>query len=99
MKTIDGVYRNGHVIPSVPVNWPEGMRVRIQPSNEESIPDGLSEDQWPKTAEQKAAWAAAIDALEPMELTPEEEAEWTKARQDVKEYTLAKMRQQAQDQS
>ena len=53
---------------------------------------GLSENEWPTTPEARAEWLQWFDSIEPVEMTPEEEAEWQTARQAVKDYTVAKMK-------
>jgi hypothetical protein len=40
-----------------------------------------------------ARWLAEFDAIPPWQMTAEEEAEWQAARQAVKDYTIAKMRE------
>jgi len=52
---------------------------------------GITEEQWPTTPEAIAEWLRWFDAIEPLEMTPEEEAEWQTFRQKIKEYTIAKM--------
>lgn len=64
------------------MNWPEGIRVRIEPvPAEEKF--GVSEEEWSDSPEAIEAWIAWYDSLEPPWLTPEEEAEWKAWRQKV----------------
>lgn len=83
-----GTYRNGRVCPDERVDWPEGTRVDLEakPGQEKG---GLSEDDGPATPEKIAALLARMDEGEPLEMTPEEEAELAAWRQKIKEYTLA----------
>lgn len=90
MKTILGTVRNGQIVADQTVEWPEGFRVVIKPvANGEML--GIREEDWPTTPEALADWLAWFDSLEPIELTPEEEADCTVWRQKIKEYTIANM--------
>ena len=40
-----------------------------------------------------ARWLAEFDAIPPWQMTVKEEADWQAARQAVKDYTIAKMRE------
>jgi hypothetical protein len=87
MNAIEGIWKNGQIIPDEAADWPEGCRVRIEPlPEEEKI--GLSEDEWPTTPEAIADWLKWIDSFEPVELTPEDEANWAAWRQEIKDYTI-----------
>ena len=90
-KSAAGTYRAGRVELDAPVDWPDGARVSIEPK-EESL--GLSESDWPTTPEGQAALAASILEIEPLDLTPEEEAEWAAARAEVKRYTIEAVKRQ-----
>jgi hypothetical protein len=89
MDSILGTYREGHIIPDEPVNWPEGARVVISPAAEEV---GLNEATWPDTPEARAELLARMNAAEPVEMTSEEEAEIEAAREAVKKVTLEAVR-------
>jgi hypothetical protein len=91
MSTVSGKYHDGKVILDRPVDWAEGLPVHVSPTREKI---GMTEDEWPTTPEGIEAMIKRIDALEPVELTPEEEAEWLAAREEVKRYTIQKMNEQ-----
>ncbi len=88
MNAIQGTWKGAQVVLDNPADWPEGCRVVVEP-----VPAtdqiGLSEEEWPRTPEAIADWLKWFDSLEPVQLTPEEEADWAAARQKVKEYTIA----------
>jgi hypothetical protein len=75
MKTILGTVHNGQIVPDQPIEWPEGSRVVIEPAaKEETL--GIREEDWPTTPEGIAQLLARMDQIEPVEMTPEEEAAW-----------------------
>lgn len=90
MTPISGMYIDGKVILDAPVDWPEGVRVSVSPQTEKI---GITEDEWPTTPEGIAEAVERMRSFEAVEFTPEEEAEWLAAREEVKRYTLEKMQQ------
>jgi hypothetical protein len=109
MNEVFGIYRDGHVELESIVDWPNGLSVAIvpqlaAPSSSGPNPPGtrlpLVERPdgtlmpWSDTPEFRAALLAQMDAREPLELTPEEEARWQADRQSTKEYTLAAVRRE-----
>lgn len=88
MSAITGTWKNGQVVLDDLADWPEGCRVVVEPlPNDVEI--GLSEQEWPRTPEAIAEWLRWFDSFEPVQMTPEDEAAWAAARQEVKEYTIA----------
>ena len=55
---------------------------------------GLREEDWPDTPENRAEILRRMEAIEPLELTAEDEAEIAAARAAVREVTLAAVRKQ-----
>jgi hypothetical protein len=53
---------------------------------------GLTEEEWPETEEGIAALLANLEAVEPLEFTPEEETEIAAARAEVRRVTLEAVR-------
>ncbi len=89
LDIVHGTFRNGRVELDEPVDWPDGSRVEVS-AESESI--GMREEDWPQTPEGIAALVARMEAFEPLEFTPEEEAEIAAARQAVREVTIAAVR-------
>jgi hypothetical protein len=90
MSAIRGKYVNGTVVLETPTDWPNGMEVIVEPLPAgDSI--GMREEDWPTTPEGIAALLARMDQIEPLEMTPEEEAHIAAWRQKTKEYTIAHM--------
>jgi hypothetical protein len=88
-ETVPGTFHEGRIMLEAPVDWPEGTKVEVVPvtSNRRL---GLTEDEWPNTPEAIEAWLRWYDSLEPLEFTPEEEADLAAWRQKLKEYDIAK---------
>ncbi len=89
MSTVKGTFRNGQVVLDEAADWPDGSRVVVEPVVEVATV-GIREEDWPETPDGIARHLALMDQIEPLELTPEEEADWQAARQAQKEYEKAK---------
>jgi hypothetical protein len=84
MKTITGTIRNGQIVTDQPIDWPEGYRVAIEPLEQETL--GIREEHWPVTSKEIARHLALLELVEPLEMSPEEEAEWKEALEKQKEW-------------
>jgi hypothetical protein len=93
MNAITGTVKNGQIVLDGPTNWPEGCRVIIEP---ESNKNGwkITEDEQSENPEAIRKWLEDFDAIPPLEMTLEEETHWQVDRQAIKNYTLAKMKEQ-----
>src|SRR5688572_24523732 len=87
MPAIRATIVNGQIVPDAPVEWPDGTVLEIQPA-EAAEPLGIREEDWPTTPEGIEEWIAWYDSLEPF-MTPEQEAEWRRVRQEDREWQLA----------
>jgi hypothetical protein len=90
MAAIRGTLKNGTIVLDRSIDWPEGARVRVEPIEEEASV-GIRDEDWPTDPAGIAKLLARMDQVEPMEMTPEEEAELAAWRKKVKEYTIANM--------
>jgi hypothetical protein len=90
MESAIGTYRDGKVELDLPVEWESGTRVRVLPEEESSA---IREDE-PANPEHIRQLLAIIDSFEPLELTPEDEAEIAAARAEVREVSLNAVRMQ-----
>jgi hypothetical protein len=88
MNAINATYRNRQVVLDEPADWPEGKRLRVEPVREEETL-GVREEDWPTDPEGIARHLALMDRIEPLEMTPEEEAEWQAARKAQKGSEIA----------
>jgi hypothetical protein len=87
MHPITGIVKDGQIIPNEPAEWPNGTRVRIEPIQtlEETVAPDAGQNVWTEDRQQDdpesvARWIAAFDAIPPLQMTSEEEAEWQAAR-------------------
>ncbi|MGZ3336079.1 MAG: hypothetical protein ACXWOV_13230 [Isosphaeraceae bacterium] len=86
MNAIQSVVKNGRVEVDAPPDWPDGTPVRVEL--------GLTgqaeyDDESPETPEEIEAWLRWYHSLEPIAMTPEEEAAWEADRKMQKEFDIA----------
>ena len=93
MLEVSGTVTNGVAVPASPGSLPEGARVRIVVESDE-LSGGMREEDWPTTPEGIAALIASWRELEPLEYTPEEEAELRASRAWFKEYEIQRQRKE-----
>ena len=88
MTAIETTVKNGRIVVDAPADWPEGSRVIVEraPAHHEL---GMTEEEQGDDPQSIARWLAEFDAIPPLRMTPEEEAEWRAARQAQKEYEIA----------
>ncbi len=83
MNAILSVVKNGRIEVDAPPDWPDGAAVRVELGvNGQANYD----DERPETPEEIEAWIRWFHSLEPIVMTPEEEAAWQAGRQAQKEF-------------
>jgi hypothetical protein len=87
---IKGVIRNGRVEVAEPINLPDGSEVTIS-SHANGKSPVLSDNDLPMTASEIAATLAAMDKVEPFEMTDEDRADADAWELKVNEYTVANL--------
>lgn len=94
MRTIHAVWKDGRIVPTEPVDWPEGTALRVEPAEAPAagLPDEDDLDLSGDSPEAIARQVAFYEALPKWEMTAEEEARWRADRQVMKEYTIARMK-------
>jgi hypothetical protein len=90
VKSVHAIWKDGRIVPTQPVDWPDGTALRIQPI-EKPHPDPTEDDLWGDDPGAVARRVAFYEALPPLKMTASEEAEWQAARWEMKEYTNARM--------
>ncbi|QDV39194.1 hypothetical protein [Tautonia plasticadhaerens] len=92
MRAIPAIWKDGRIVPTQPVDWPDGTALSVEPlaSAAEAEGDLLGDD-----PDSIARWLAAFEALPPLQMSEAEEARWRAARQEVGGYTLARMRERS----
>ena len=95
MKEIHAVWKNGNIVPTQPVDWPEGTALAVEPIEESLVtdPEGdlLGDD--PASI---ARWLAWFDSLEPFSFTPAEEATWEAARRERRDWEKSRFDERAE---
>jgi hypothetical protein len=91
LKAIHAIWKDGRIVPTQPVEWPEGTPLSVEPVGG---PRGGDPDEGLLGGDPAAIarWIAVYDALPPLRMTEVEEEAWRAARRDVKDQTLARMR-------
>src|SRR5260370_41748763 len=79
MSTTKATWTNGQIVLDSPVDWPEGLRLSIEPDQSQTEASGVG-DEGAMTPEEIARTLAA--QVEPLEMTDEERAAWEAERQD-----------------
>jgi hypothetical protein len=70
MNAIKATVKGGRLDLQVPPDWPDGIEVEIHPLKQ----SGAADD-GPMTPDEIARVLAAMEKVQPFEMTPEEEAE------------------------
>jgi hypothetical protein len=95
MKTIRTVWRNGQIVPTQTVDWPEGTALSVGPVGETLVNDRdsdlLGDD--PASIARRLAW---FDSLEPLCFTPDDEAAWQAARRDRRDWEKSQFNDRAE---
>jgi hypothetical protein len=92
MNTITATVKAGRLDLQVPPDWPDGTEVEIHPLEERT-----ADDDGPMTPDEIARVLAAMEKVQPFEMTPEEEAEIEAHRRRNKGYTIANMHKGMED--
>ncbi len=90
MRMIKGTVKAGRLELDVPADWPDGTQVEIQP-----LGPGETDDE-PMTPEEISRILAAMDKVEPFDMTEEERAAWEAERQARKEWEKAHFAEHAE---
>ncbi len=95
MNALKGTVKNGQIVLDEPADLPEGTRVEVVPAEAGRPTLGMREEDWPTTPEGIAALLKRMDEVEPLEMTPEEEADLADWRKKRKEHELANWEQRS----
>jgi hypothetical protein len=91
MKTIKGRVKAGHLELDEPIEWPEGTPIEIRPVDAADNGDALM------TPEEIAGILAAMDRVEPFEMTATEQAELESWGRKVKEHSIKNIDKDIED--
>jgi hypothetical protein len=94
MNTIQGTVKDGQIVLKEPLSWPDGTPVLVEAVGLNGTPVAPEEENMDKAAIERQL--ALMDQIEPLIMTPEEEAEWQAARQAQKEFEKATFNERAE---
>jgi hypothetical protein len=94
LNAIKATWINGQILPSEPVDWPEGSELLVEPIMPKEERIGLTEEEWRDDPEAIAAWEAGVRGIEPPEYSDEERAEMARFRAEYRRYNLEAVRRQ-----
>jgi len=95
MDAIRATWTNGQIVPSEPVNWPDGSQLLVEPiPSSEKI--GLDESEWQNDAQSISAWIEWVDTIEPLALSEEERADMEHYRAEHRRFNIEAVRTQMQ---
>lgn len=99
MTAIRATWINGQIVPSEPVNWPEGSQLWVEPIVSPSEKIGMTEEEWHAGPEAIAAWAKVVEALEPMVWAEGESEALERYREQCRRFNLEAVRKQMEAQA
>jgi len=79
LKAIQAIWMNGQIIPTQPVDWPEGTALAVEPVEAHARPD-IETDLRGDDPESIERWVRWLDSLEPLNFTPSQAAALSEAR-------------------
>lgn len=97
MNAIMATWKNGQIMPSEPVDWPEGSRLLVEPLEVRGEKIGLDELEWEDTPEVLADWEAWIKTIEPMVWAEGEREEYERHREEVRKFNIEAVRKQMEE--
>lgn len=94
MRTISATWKEGRLFFDEQPDWPEGCRLLIRPE-----PDivGMTEEDQSDDAESIARWIAEFQAIPPLPMSPEDEADMNSWRQKMKEFNIKAVQHQMEE--
>jgi hypothetical protein len=96
LHAIEATWTNGQILPSEPVDWPEGSELLVEPVTPNSEKIGLSEEEWRDDAEAIAQWEAWVRSIEPLEFTAEERANMARYKEEFRRFNIEAVRRQTE---
>ena len=97
MKAIHAIWKNGQIVPTQPVDWPEGTALAVEPIEGQSpLLTDAEGDLLGDDPASIARWIAWFDSLEPLNFTPEEEAALQEARRQRRDWEKSRFDERAE---
>ncbi len=76
MDVVGATWKNGQIVLDSPVDWPEGLRLSVEPASAQAEPTSERDDRDTLSPEEIAHILAVMDEFEPVEMMPEELKAW-----------------------
>ena len=96
MEQISGEIRDGEVTLHRPIDWPDGTQLLIfraaadvESAGTEHFTFGMDESEWPSTPDELQEWIVWCEGLQPLDLTPHEQAAIEAEREQSKRESIA----------
>jgi hypothetical protein len=94
VRAVHAIWKDGRIVPTQPVDWPDGTALTVEPL-EQPLPADSEGDVWGTDPVAIARWMAQFDALPALRMSETEEAHWQDARRQMRDYTLARMQERS----
>jgi hypothetical protein len=94
MSTIKAIVQNRRVEVGVGDDLPDGTEVLVEVVPLAAGKVGIDESEWRDDAEALADWDAWLKSLEPLELTPEEQAANARFEEEFRRFNIEAVRKQ-----
>ena len=95
MIAVKGTVKNGQVVLDEPARLSDGTRVEVVPIG--ARPSRAEVEDGPMTPEEIEAVLAAMDRIEPLLMTPDEEAQWKADLKAQRDYDTAAFADRAEN--
>ena len=95
MNAVKATWKDGQIVLDAPVAWTDGLRLVIEPEQPLLEPAGAPDDDTPMTPKEIARTLAAMDKVEPLDMTEDERAAWEAERRARKEWEKAHFAERA----
>jgi hypothetical protein len=90
MHPIRATWTNGQILPSQPVDWPEGLELVVEPISFGKERIGMTEEEWDAISDEE--WEAAVRSIQPLEFTDEERAPIERFDEEVRRLSIEAVR-------
>ncbi len=99
MNAIKETVTQGRIELKVPLDWPDGTEVLIEPTTASLENIGIDKSDWRDDPESLADWEAWIKTIEPFEFTPDEAKRIADFEEEMRRYNVDAVRRQMQQEA
>jgi hypothetical protein len=97
MTPLTGTIEDGRVVTDGKIDWPDGTKVNITPQTASPGKIGLNPSEWRDDDDSLADWETWIASFEPVQFTPQEEAEMARFREAMRRFNIEAVRRQMEE--